>query len=213
MSIFRFTIAATLTSFFGLCLTATTHAQSYFDLMSGVINEGQAAEAQIWQAFNHSLQAEQNVYQQAMQDPQVQARYRQFLANGGQASLGEYAAYYVRSAGGDPQAFRRNMRRQSDLNARDRNAIFENYAEIHRINQNTHLNRERSMDYRHRQIGEELLGTATHHNQWGSFQVPTTLTYGNWAADDHGNMFTVDRSGQYYLYTNWGWQPLQSSGR
>jgi hypothetical protein len=181
--------------------------------MSGIINQGQAAESQIWDAYNRSLQVEQNLYSQAMQNPQVQARYRQFLASGGRASLAEYAAYDVRSGGGDPQIFNRNMSRQADLNARDRNAIFDTYDGINRISQDMHAERGRSMDYRHRQIGEELLGTATHHNQWGSFQVPTTLTYGNWAADDQGNMFTVDRSGQYYLYTNWGWQPLHSRGR
>ncbi|MBL8892520.1 MAG: hypothetical protein JNL67_21265 [Planctomycetaceae bacterium] len=209
----RFAFTAVLVSFLSWSLSATAHAQSYYDMMSGIINEGQAAEAQIWDAYNRSVNEEQNLYQRAMQDPQVLARYRQFLASGGQASLEDYAVYYVRSGGGNAQVFNRNMRRTADLNSQDRNAIFGAYNSINQINQGTHANRGRSAEYRNRLIGEELLGSATHHNQWGSFQVPTTLTYGTWAADNQGNMFTVDRSGQYYLYTNWGWQPLHASGR
>lgn len=213
MSKSPFALTLVLVGILNLSLSATTQAQSYFDMMSGIINEGHAAESQIWEAFNRSVETEQDLYRRAAQDPQVQARYHQFLANGGQATLAEYAAYDVRSAGGDTQAFNRYIRRQTNLNARDRNAIFNTYDHINRVNGNIHSERGRSMEHRHRLIGDELAGTTSHHNQWGSFQVPTTLTYGNWAADQHGNMFTVDRSGQYYLYTNWGWQALQPSGR
>lgn len=209
----QFAFTVVLASFLSWSLSATAQAQSYYDMMSGIINEGQSAEAQIWDAYNRSVNEEQSLYQRAMQDPQVIARYRQFLASGGQASLADYAVYYVRSGGGNPQVFNRNIRRTGELNAQDRNAVFNTYNSINQINQSIHADRGRSSEYRNRLIGEELLGTATHHNQWGTFQVPTTLTHGTWAADDHGNMFTVDRSGQYYLYTNWGWQPLHRSGR
>lgn len=202
-----------LVSFLSWSLSATVQAQSYYEMMSGIIQEGQSAESQVWDAYHRSVREEQNLYQRAMQDPQVVARYRQFLASGGQASLADYAVYYVRSGGGNSQIFNHNLRRQTALNARDRNAVLGTYGAINDINRRTHEERGRSGDYRNRLLGDELAGTATHHNQWGSFQVPTTLSYGTWAADDQGNLFTVDRSGQYYLYTDWGWQPLHARGR
>jgi hypothetical protein len=194
-------------------LAANTHAQSYYDMMAGIVQDGQSAEAQIRDAFNDSVRVEQNLYHQAMQNPNVQERYRQFLAGGGQASFPEFAAYYVRSAGGDPQTFQRYMRKQAGWNNQDRNAIFSTFDQLNRNNQEIHAERGRSMDYRNRALGEELPGTATYYNSWGSYQVPTTLTYGTWASDMHGNFFTADASGQPYHYTNWGWQPLYYSGR
>lgn len=184
------------------------NAQSYYDLAAGIVQQGQAEEAQIWNAYNASLQAEQNLYQAAMRDPRVQARYREYLAAGGNASFAEYAAYYVRTAGGNPAAYRRYIQRTSELNARDRQAINDTQNYIHDVQTQIMNERSESMRRYTHQTGEMLNGSATFTDGNYNYEIPTTLNYGQWSRDSRGNYFTVDRNNNFYRWTNWGWQPL-----
>jgi len=56
--------------------------------------------------------------QQLMNDPAVQAGYRQHLAQGGQMSFEQYAYYYGATAGFSPDGARRFQRSQGQI-ARD----------------------------------------------------------------------------------------------
>lgn len=196
----------------GLAATAT-YAQSYYDLASGIIGEGQAYEAQFWNAYQRSLQAEQNLYAAAMHDPQVQAAYQTFLAQGGRASLQEFAVYYVRTAGGNPAAYRRYTQRVAQLNAQDRQAIFNTHEYINALQQRMMNERSQSF-YRYTYHTGELLGGAAMYSDGNyNYQIPTTLTHGQLATDQFGNTFTVDHNNTFYRWTDWGWQALHYGAR
>lgn len=193
--------------------TSSAQAQSYYDLAAGIIGQGQAYESQIWEAYNQSLQYEQNLYQSAMNDPRVQMAYRQFLSQGGQASFQDFAVYYVRTAGGNPAAYQRYMNRTAELNAQDRNAVFGTFNYINGVQQQIFNERSESF-YRYMyHTGELLNGSATYSDGHYNYTVPTTLSYGQMATDQFGNTFTVDHNNTYYRWTSYGWQALRHGGR
>ncbi|HRF01124.1 MAG TPA: hypothetical protein PLI18_11435 [Pirellulaceae bacterium] len=190
-------------------VTSTAHAQSYLEMAGGIIQQGQADQAAFMDAYYRSLQAEQEIYARAMADPQVRARYRDYRAAGGTASLADYAVYWVRSGGGDPATFRRNTNRTAELNARDRRAIIETSETVSETQREIERARGESSERRSRSTGELLAGHASYTDGDYVYTVPTTLGRGEVARDRQGNLFTVDHNDRYYRWNGWEWESLR----
>ena len=189
-------------------ITSSVSAQSYFELASGIVQEGHAEQTALMDAYYRSLNAEQEIYRSAMADPQVQARYQNYRAAGGTASLADYAVYWVRSGGGDGATLRRNMNRTAELNARDRRAIIDTSDSISRTQRGIERERGESSERRSRSSGELLAGHASYTDGDSVYTVPTTLGRGEVARDREGNLFTIDHNNQYYRWNGWEWESL-----
>ena len=167
-------------------------------------------------AFNARMNAsiasqERSIVNRNLNDPRVQAAYREHLAQGGRATPQQFAYWYAATAGGTPQGI----------------ANFEAAEARNRINELNALNRLRQAQAArgqaqadlwagyHRnnaEFGKLLMGNSTYinPNTGSSYVLPHTLQAGQSYRDGAGNYFQTDARGNKYIYNNGWWYPLNA---
>lgn len=174
----------------------------------GAMIQQQQAQQQL---MNQRMQQQQNaIVQQAMQNPDCQAKYRQHLAQGGRLSYEQFAYQYVATGGFSSEGLARY--RQSEQQSQQREAAAwqgvrqaeaargqaqQQYADGYRRNQ--------------AEAGEVLRGNS-------SWVDPTTgqqraLPYlgpnGGYTDPRTGQRYWRDANGQYFVQAgNGGWYPM-----
>jgi hypothetical protein len=197
-----------------LSLNSHSHAQSYgYDDINAMFNSNTDfsanAMAMLQQQIEASQAAEQQIYQNAMNRPEVVAAYQQHVAAGGQMSLEQFSTRWVQTAGFNPVVARQWDNTIADINRRDRQNIIDTRNHINGVWRET-MDERFDSNWRNGQIvGDLLSGQGPYSdgsgNQW---TLPNTLSPGQYATDHYGNTFTVDQSGNYYRATPHGWVPM-----
>jgi len=172
-----------------------------------------AGMARMDSIIRQANQQANGIVQQRMQDPQVQAGYRQYvhqMQGQGRPAMDfpQYAYEWVRTRGFSAQgkAFAYNVERTNQIaeqNARDRvrQAESESAAAIQGWNNGFSRNSG--------EFGNQLMGNSTYHGP-GGYQTVLPHT---WQANTYqvhkGNRYAVDASGGYHvLGTDGYWYPL-----
>ncbi len=197
-----------------LSLNKIASAQNYgYDDVTAMFNSNMdfsaQAQAMLQQQIEASQAAEQQVYQNAMNRPEVVAAWQQHMAAGGQMSLEHFATRWVQTAGFNPAVARQWDQTIADINRRDRQNIIDTNNHINGLWRET-MNERFDSNWRNGQIvGDLLSGQGPYTDSSGSqWSLPNTISPGQYVTDPSGNTFTVDQSGNYYRATPWGWEQM-----
>lgn len=174
-------------------LAERVHAQDYDAMMN-----------QAMQGFNNlnaQMQAaEQNIVQQNMQNPQIQAQYQQYLAQGGNMPFNQYAYYYAATGGfteGGTRAFQQNER---NIQQREGQAVREYHSYTNNLWQDTMQQRSNSADHQAGQVGNLMAGTSNYidPSTGQRWNLPVTQQNQYTYDQNSGNGFYNDTQGNYY---------------
>lgn len=197
-----------------LSLNKIVAAQYYgYDDVTAIFNSNMdfsaQAQAMLQQQIEASQAAEQQIYQNAMNRPEVIAAYQQHVASGGQMSLEQFATRWVQTAGFNPVVARQWDQTIADINRRDRQNIIDTNNHINGLWRET-MNERFDSNWRNGQIvGDLLSGQGPYSDSSGTqWTLPNTLSQGQYTTDYYGNTFTVDQNGNYYRATPYGWVPM-----
>jgi len=171
-----------------------------------------AANAAFNARLNAAMNANQNaIVSQNLNDPRVQAAYRQHLEQGGRYTREQFAYMYAATGGFTPQGIayfnateaRNNANEQAALN-RLRQAQAERAQAQANLWAGYHRNNA--------EVGNLLQGnsTYTNPNTGSNYVLPHTLQAGQTYRDNAGNYFQTDARGNKYIYTNGWWLPLNA---
>lgn len=149
---------------------------------------------------NQMQQMEQGIVQQNVQNPQVQASYQQYLAQGGNMSFDQYAYQYAATGGFTPEGKAFYNQNERQIQQREGQAIqdYRNYT--NNLWDQTGQYRRESADRQAHQVGNLMAGTSDYIDpstgqQWN---LPNTQT-GQFNYDNgSGNTFYNDSQGNYY---------------
>lgn len=186
-------------------LVLTSAASAQFTSYDGAMEE---AMRQFNQLNQRIQQSETHLVQQNMQNPEVQRRYREFLAAGGNATPEQYAYYYAATAGGTAEGIANYNRTTNTINANDRRAISDYHNHVSNLWQETHNYRNEVNERINRGRGENLTGNGTYVNPWTNttYQLPYTVPANTYHYDSStGNGYTVDGQGSYWMNSGNGW--------
>lgn len=159
-------------------------------------------------------QYEQNIVQQNMQNPQVQAMYQQHLAQGGQMSFEQFAYSYAATGGFTPQGMQYHNQNERNIQQRESAAI-----QAYRQNQANNAQALQQMHESNANIahhrGNLLNGTTDYvdPSTGQQYNLPHTTQPNNYYYDQ-GNqqMYYNDPSGNYHREDQNGyWYQLQEA--
>jgi hypothetical protein len=166
---------------------------------------------------NIVAQAEQqgrNMVYQRMQDPQVQASYRQYLgqmqARGGQAmDFPTYTYQYIYTRGFSADGMRHAQNNEAGMRARE-HAAWQGLQQAQMQRGQAQQAQRDSYFANQQEAGLGLMGQSTYTAQNGAqMQLPHTWQ-ANTTHQYQGNTYGVDASGQYHvLGSNGWWYPVQ----
>ncbi|MFN8614153.1 MAG: hypothetical protein U0931_41870 [Vulcanimicrobiota bacterium] len=160
------------------------------------------------QQNNAYFQAQtQQIIQANMANPQVQSAYRQYRAQGGQATFEAFAYYYAATGGFSQQGIQNYNQTSQSINAQQQNA-WNGYRQAQQQSQQS-LQQWQNGYYRNQsEAGYNLNGQATYSTPAG----PQVLNYTNQPGyyQVNGQTYYVDGGGNYYyVYPNGSWQQIQ----
>lgn len=186
-------------------LAGSAAAQDFDAMIRQQLQAGQALSMQM-------QQAEQQIVQQTMQNPDCQAKYRQHLAGGGQLSYLQFAYQYAATGGFSPQGIA-NYRRSEQANQAAEQATWNGYRNAQDQRGAAQAAYSDAYFAGQAEQGRVMQGQST----WTD---PTTgqsraLSYlgGNAYADPNtGQQFVRDGNGQFYAQGPDGqWYPMTPS--
>ena len=197
---------ATLRSFLNmiaLFLVIAAHAKA--DDYGAMLQQSLQQSDQLTQQMQ---QAEGNLIQQNLQNPQVQAMYQQHLAQGGTMTPEQFAYNYAATGGFSPEGMANYNRTTQDIQQRDQAAINA-YRDNQQRNYNDRQNSNQRNDEIAHQRGNLLNGTTDYvdPNTGAQYNLshiaqPNTQTYN----PNTGESFYLDNQGNYQRIDQNGWQ-------
>ncbi len=187
-------------------VAAAAQAQDYGAMIQQQMNAMNANVARAQQNVN-------NIVQQRMHDPQVQASYRQYLAQQqqrGQQAM-DYPTYtynYVYTNGFSAAGMAHARANEGNLAARERAAV-QGVREAE-ANRGAAMQNQRDGYFRNQQeAGRQLMGNSTFTAGNGAQTVLPHTWQANTTHQHQGNTYHVDASGQYWVQaTNGYWYAL-----
>ena len=176
-------------------LPMSANAQDY----GAMLQRELAKSAQLSQTMQ---QTQNNMVQQAMQNPQIQAGYQQYLAQmqqrGGQPmDFPTYAYYYMYTNGFSNGGIAHMNNVENGNRAAEMNAW--RGVQQAEANRGQAMQQQRDSYFRNQaEAGRGLMGQSTYYGQ-GGYQNQLPHTWQNNTYNQYqGNWYFVDQSGQYY---------------
>ena len=183
-------------------LPMSANAQDY----GAMLQRELAKSAQLSQTMQ---QTQNNMIQQAMQNPQIQAGYQQYLAQmqqrGGQPmDFPTYAYYYMYTNGFSSGGIAHMNNVENGNRAAEMNAW--RGVQQAEANRGQAMQQQRDSYFRNQaEAGRGLMGQSTYYGQ-GGYQNQLPHTWQNNTYQTYqGNRYYVDQSGQYYRVDANGW--------
>lgn len=194
-------IAAT-TLFVAAAQPLSASAQDYGAMVQQSMNRMNQIIANAQQGVN-------NIVQQRMHDPQVQASYRQYLAQrqaNGQRAM-DYPTYtynyvYTRGFSRDGTAFA--QANEAGIRANE-NAAVRRLREAEAQRGAAQQQQRNSYFANQQEAGRGLMGQSTFSAQNGTQAVLPHTWQANTVHEYQGNTYHVNESGQYFVRANNGW--------
>jgi hypothetical protein len=201
----RFAMAATVAAVAGFANSAC--AQDYGAMLNQSIARMNNIVAQAQQASN-------NMVQQRMQDPQVQAAYRQYLGqmqSSGQRAMDfpSYTYNWIYTRGYSADGIRHARANEAGMQARE-HAAWQGLQQAQAQRGQAQQAQRDSYFANQQEAGRGLMGQSTYTVPNGAqMQLPQTWQ-ANTTHQHQGNTYGVDASGQYHvLGANGWWYPVQ----
>ena len=154
-------------------------------------------------------QSQNNLIQQGMQNPQIQAGYQQYLAQmqqrGAQPLDFATYAYYYMYTNGFSNAGIAQMNRVESGNRSAETARLQGVRQAEQQRGQAQVQQNDSFYRNQAEAGRGLMGQSTYYGQNGSpSQLPHTWQ-NNTVQDYQGQRYYVDQSGQYFRVDANGW--------
>ncbi|HMP79958.1 MAG TPA: hypothetical protein PKD54_10940 [Pirellulaceae bacterium] len=187
-----------------LGITGIAQAQYYSDITAWY-------DQHVQQQNQNFQRMEQQITQRNMQDPQVQMMYQQYLNQGGQGSLEQYAYGYAATGGYTQQGIQYYNRVMGQINQQDAEALRNYHNHVNQLWADTNAYRNDVYNRIAYQRGELLSGNGTYVNPHTGYQhqLPYTSGTGTVHTDYYGNMYQIDSQGNYWVSNGNGyWQPM-----
>ncbi len=154
---------------------------------------------QIEQQIAQYQSAENQIYKDAANHPQVQQAYRQYRANGGQASLMQYATGWAQTAGYTQHGIQRWNSTMADIHTKDRANIAAYNQHVNNLWKETSDQRINSANRNSNMVGDLLSGQGPYTDSSGhQWTLPQNLQVGQRVYDRAGNAFKTDSFGNFY---------------
>jgi hypothetical protein len=192
--------------------------------LSGAVVLPGTALGQDWRAMYEQqgatvAAAQQQAYQivrQKMQDPQVQAAYRQYLAQAAQSgtqpwNFPTFAYYYAATGGFSDRGKAAWYGSERAIQANEQRA-WQGVREAEAARQGAQTDLQAGYSRNQQEAGRQLLGQSTFVNPQGQTQALPHTWQRNTSYTYQGNTYHVDESGQYWMRdpNNSGyWIPLR----
>ena len=198
----RHALIAATSLFVAATLPLSVSAQDY----GAMVQQGMNRMNQI---VANSQQSVNNIVQQRMHDPQVQASYRQYVAQRrayGQSAM-DYPTYtynYVYTRGFSREGVAHAQANEAGIRSNENAAVQRlRAAEAQR---GAAQQQQRDGYFSNQQeAGRGLLGQSTYHGQNGAQVVVPHTWQPNTRHEFQGNTYHVNESGQYFARGNDGW--------
>ena len=163
-------------------------------------------------------QQAQQIVQQRMQDPQVQAAYLQHVAQAAQSGTQPYdfptfTYYYVATRGFSAEGKADWYANEGDIQRKEQRA-WQEYRDAQAARQGAMNDLQEGYHRNQQEAGRQLQGQSTFENPSGQTQALPHTWQRNTYQTHQGNTYFVDESGQYWMLdpNNSGyWQPLRPS--
>jgi hypothetical protein len=188
-------------------LAAPARAQDYGAMLNQSITRMNNIVAQAEQASNQMVR-------QRMQDPQVQAAYRQYLGQmqaSGRAAMDfpTYTYQYIYTRGFSADGIRHAQANEAGMQARE-HAAWQGLQQAQMQRGQAQQGQRDSYFANQQEAGRGLMGQSTYTAPNGApLQLPHTWQ-ANTTHQYQGNTYGVDASGQYHvLGPNGWWYPVQ----
>ena len=199
-------VACTAAALFATLFGTPAHAQDYGAMV-------QQSMARMNQIVAQSQQGVNNLVQQRMQDPQVQASYQQYLAQmqaaGRQAmDFPTYTYNHIYTRGFSSDGMRHAQANESNIQANER-AAWQRLRQAEAQRGQAQQAQRDGYFANQQEAGRQLMGQSTYTAPNGAqMQLPHTWQ-ANTVHEYQGNTYGVDASGQYHVYSNGWWYPVQ----
>ncbi|HEY2783680.1 MAG TPA: hypothetical protein VGJ05_01790 [Fimbriiglobus sp.] len=165
-------------------------------------------------AFNARMNTQiasqtQSIIGRNLNDPRVQAAYRQHLAQGGRYTPQQFAYMYAATAGFTPNGIA-NFRATEARNRSAELYALNGYRQAQAARGQAQLNYMNGFHHNNNEFGNLLRGNTTYTNPYtgSSYVLPHTLQTGQYYRDSSGNVFQMDARGNYSMLRNGWWYPL-----
>jgi hypothetical protein len=191
-------------------------------LLAGLVSvfAASAASAQDYQAINNAWNARLNASMAAntnsivnrnLNDPRVQAAYRQHQAHGGRSTPQQFAYWYAATAGGTPQGIANFQAAETQNRINERNAL-NGLRQAEEARGRAQAGYAAGFQKNNAEFGNLLMGnsTYTNPNTHSNYVLPHTVPAGHPYRDSVGNYFQTDTRGNQYIYNNGRWYPLNA---
>ena len=167
-------------------------------------------------SFNKSQNQQMNsqlesLLRAKMNDPNVQAAYKQHVAQGGKSTPQQFAYWHAATRGGSAEGMayfratetRNQVAEQNAVNAYRQAQAARGQAQTEWMNGFQRNNAE---------FGNTLKGNSTYSNPYSgsNYILPHTLQAGQYYRDTTGNVFQMDSRGNYYQFNSGYWYPLNA---
>ena len=167
-------------------------------------------------AFNFKMNGqiankEQSIISTLLNDPQVMAAYRQHRNQGGQSSPQQFAYWYAATCGGNPQIMAQFQANEANNHAKVANSWkgVQQAEAIRRQAQSDYMNGFHKNNW---EFGHQIGGNSTYTNpNFGNHVLPHNVQPGYVHRDGAGRFFQMDGMGNYHMYNNGYWYPMQPS--
>lgn len=168
-------------------------------------------------AFNDRMNGqiatkEQSIIRTLLNDPQVMAAYRQHLNQGGRSSPQQFAYWYAATAGGDPKAVAQFQANEAANHAKVANS-WKGFQQAQANRGQAQANYMAGFQHNNAEFGNLLMGNSTYvdPNAGSRYVLPHNVPAGHVHRDAVGRVFQMDGQGNYYVFNNGYWFPIQPS--
>ena len=162
--------------------------------------------------MNGNIAASENsIVSRNLNDPRVQAMYRQHLAQGGRSTPQQFAYRYAATGGFTPQGIAYFNATEARNRAGEMNALH-GLRQAQAARGVAQANYMAGFQQNNAEFGNLLMGnsTYTNPNTGSNYVLPHTLQAGQPYRDATGNYFQTDARGNKYIYNNGWWYPLNA---
>lgn len=151
---------------------------------------------------------EQQIIAQVMQNPNFGPMYQQHRAQGGQMSPQQFAYAMAATRWNSPEGRAYFQQRERQNQIREQQAL-RGLREAEAARGAAQMGHMESFHRNNQEFGRTLRGNSTYVGPNGQNYVLPHTQPGVVQRDHSGNAFVMDNRGQYYMYTPYGWQPMQ----
>jgi len=180
-----------------------------------LVLSSQAWGQDMTQMYNQQVQQQNAYFQQRVQqmnqanmaNPQVQAAYQQYRAQGGAASFEQFAYMYAATGGFSQQGMQNYNQTSQNINAQQQKA-WNGYQQAQQQRQQAVGQWQNGYHRNQNEAGYNLTGQATYSTPNG----PQVLNYNNQPGSYqvNGQNYYMDPNGNYYyIHPNGSAQPIQ----